>query len=104
MRIDKPSFDQITRSFYSLLHHNDATVLMRVSGHEERMLTRFKFLQILHKLLIVNHYNNTSSHDYLFMLVENPCFTLYTHYIEIDEHSEMEVRNEVKSEEAVVKE
>jgi hypothetical protein len=38
------------------------------------------------------------------MLVENPCFTLYTHYIEIDEHSEMEVRNEVKSEEGVVKE
>ena len=34
----------------------------------------------------------------MFMLVENPCFTVYSHYIEIDEHSEKEVRNEVKSE------
>jgi hypothetical protein len=69
---------------------------MRVSGQEERMVTRFKFMQILHKLLIVNPQN--SDHDFLFMLVENPSFTVYTHYIEIDEHSEMEVRNEVKSE------
>lgn len=34
----------------------------------------------------------------MFMLVESPCFTVYSHYIEIDEHSEKEVRNEVKSE------
>ena len=65
---------------------------MRVSGKQERMVTRYKFLQILHKLLIVNPLSDC---DFLFMLVDNPSFTVITHSIEIDEHSEKEVKNEI---------
>lgn len=39
-----------------------------------------------------------AAHDFLFILVENPSFNVITHYIEIDEHSEKDVKSEVVSE------
>lgn len=43
-RTDHPSFDLITRTFYSPLQHSEATVLMRLSTGQERVLTQYKFI------------------------------------------------------------
>jgi len=51
-------------------------------------------MQIMHKLLIVNR--GGEERNLLFMVIENVEHTFVTHDIQIDEHSEKEVKNKIE--------